>query len=271
MRVKEPLSKSGRRRARRPSLNNEELLDKALDLFFEHGYEGTSVDTITATAGMAKRTVYLRYGDKKSLFKEALQRAIDQWIVPVERLQAAERDTLEDSLLTIGQILVDNVLSPAGLRLLRLTNAESGRMPEIGEYAVQRGTHRTIAYLTTLFRRHLGRDGAQITDAEDVAEALAEAFLHLVVGGPANAAAWGVVRDRDAINRRVRFSVRLFLHGLLLLPGREASVDSLMALKRDYLRLKKGVVQTMAQLDLARESLEDAQGVSTRPKSSSKA
>jgi len=80
-----------------------------------------------------------------------------------------------------------------------------------------------------------------------------------------------VVRDRDAINRRVRFSVRLFLHGLLLLPGREASVDSLMALKRDYLRLKKGVVQTMVQLDLARECLSDAQGVSTRPKSSSKA
>ena len=256
-----------RRRARRPSLSKEELLDKALDLFFEHGYERTSVETITATAGMAKRTVYLRYGDKKSLFKEALQRAIDQWIVPVERLQAAERDTLEDSLLAIGQILVDNVLSPAGLRLLRLTNAESGRMPEIGEYAVRRGTDRTITYLATLFRRHLGQEGAQMADADDAAEA----FLHLVVGGPANAAAWGVVRDRDAINRRVRFSVRLFLHGLLLPPGRKASVDSVMALKNDYLRLKKGVVQTMVQLDMAREYLNDAQGSSTRPESRPKA
>jgi TetR/AcrR family transcriptional repressor of mexJK operon len=259
------------RRPRRPSLSNEELLDKALDLFFEHGYERTSVETITATAGMAKRTVYLRYGDKKSLFKEALQRAIDLWILPVERLQAAERDTLEESLLTIGQILVDNVLSPAGLRLLRLTNAESGRMPEIGEYAVRRGTDRTIAYLATLFRRHLGQDRGRITDAEDPAEALAEAFLHLVVGGPANAAAWGVVRDRDAINRRVRFSVRLFLHGLLLLPGRKASIDSVMALKSDYLRVKKGVVQTIIQLDLARRCLEDAQGASTRSKSRSRA
>src|SRR5690349_18551875 len=56
-----------RRRARRPSLSNEQLLDQALDIFLQHGFDRTSVDAITATAGMAKRTFYLRYGDKESL------------------------------------------------------------------------------------------------------------------------------------------------------------------------------------------------------------
>jgi TetR/AcrR family transcriptional regulator, mexJK operon transcriptional repressor len=114
----------------RPTLSNEELLDKALDLFLEKGFERTTIDAITASAGMAKRTVYLRYSDKTALFKAALQRAIEDWIVPVERLRAAESDDIEETLLRVGQILMENLMGPAGLRLLRITNAESARMPE---------------------------------------------------------------------------------------------------------------------------------------------
>jgi TetR/AcrR family transcriptional repressor of mexJK operon len=242
-----------RRRPRRPSLNNEELLDKALDLFFLHGYDRTSVEAITATAGMAKRTVYLRFGDKKALFIAALQRAIERWMVPIERLQKAECDSLEESLLAIGQILVDNLLSPAGLRLLRLTNAESGRMPEIGEYTVQQGTGRTIAYLAGLFRRHFQRNEVDMPDAEDAAEA----FLHLIVGGPANSTAWGVVRDKAAIDQRIRFSVRLFLHGLMSQFGDSAPADATL-LKDEFMRLKRLVSQTTIQLDTAREYLAQA-------------
>src|SRR5579871_40815 len=80
-------AKPARRRARRRSLGHEEFLARALDLFFELGFEGASIEAITAAVGIAKRTVYLRYGDKKSLFKAALQRAIEEWIVPVERLR----------------------------------------------------------------------------------------------------------------------------------------------------------------------------------------
>jgi AcrR family transcriptional regulator len=238
-------AKPKQRRPRRPSLNNEEFLDKALDLFLDKGFERTSIEEITATAGMAKRTVYLRYGDKKSLFKAALKRAIEEWIVPVERLRAVECDDLEESLLAIGQILVDNILSPAGLRLLRVTNAESGHMPEIGAYTVQQGTEPTIAFLADLFRRHIGRDGEGFPDAEDAAEA----FINLVVGGPAIAAAWGVVRDKAAIDRRVRYSVRWFLHGLL--PQSRA-----IAKENETTRLKKLLAETMIQLDQALERLE---------------
>ena len=130
---------SNKRRPGRPTLSNEQLLDTALDLFLENGFERTSIEAITAAAGMAKRTVYARYGDKTTLFKAALTRAIEEWIVPVQRLQAAESEDIEDTLVTIGQILVANVLSPGGLRLLRLTNAVSGHMPEIGAFNVQKG------------------------------------------------------------------------------------------------------------------------------------
>src|ERR1700756_978146 len=102
-RPSEPVLASGARKPRtgsgrgpgRPTLSNEELLDKALDIFLEKGFERTSIDAITAAAGMAKRTVYLRYSDKTALFKAALERAIEEWIVPIAVLRAAETDDLE--------------------------------------------------------------------------------------------------------------------------------------------------------------------------------
>src|SRR5579864_3977103 len=90
---------SPRRPRGRPSLSNEELLATALDIFLEKGFERTTIDAITEAAGVAKRTVYLRYGDKKALFKAALQRAIEEWIIPVVQLRAAETPDLEETLL----------------------------------------------------------------------------------------------------------------------------------------------------------------------------
>lgn len=230
---------STRRKPGRPTLSNEELLDTALDLFLENGFEGTSIDAITSSAGMAKRTVYARYGDKTNLFKEALTRAIEDWIVPVERLRDAETGDLEESLRNIGGILVANVLSPAGLRLMRLTNAESARMPEISTLSVQQGTDPTVAYLADLFERRLGM--AQAQDA-------AQAFLNIVVGGPASNAGWGMVIDPDAIDRHVRYSVHLFLHGLLdeNKSGGDVPAEQLRAL----------LGEASARLDEARKHLD---------------
>lgn len=201
----------GRPTAKQARQRELELLDVALDLFYERGFEGTTIDAITAACNMAKRTVYARYEDKATLFKAALQRAIEQWIVPVERLRAAEDDDLEASLLRIGKILVDNIVSPAGQRLMRITNAESSRMPEIGVYTLQYGTEQTLDFLADLFRRRVRPEESGETYAADAGHA----FLHLVVGGPASMRAWGVTLDDAEIERQTNYCVRLFLHGLL--------------------------------------------------------
>jgi AcrR family transcriptional regulator len=201
----------GRRRPGRPTLSNEQLLDTALNLFLEHGFERTTFEGICAVAGMAKRTVYARYPDKPALFRAALTRAIEDWLVPVEQLSACESDDLHATLLRIAQLLLRNILRPEGIRLLRLTNAVSGRMPEIAAYNTKMGTEPTLAYLADLFRRKLLSPTAHDQEADEAALA----FLHLVVGGPASTAAWGVVLDEEAVESHTRYCVKLFLHGAL--------------------------------------------------------
>jgi AcrR family transcriptional regulator len=235
-----------RRRPGRPSLSNEELLDKALDLFLEKGFAGTSIDAVCAAAGMAKRTVYARYGDKETLFKAALNRAIEEWLVPVETLRAQETDDLEDTLVRIGTILVENVLSPAGLRLLRLTNAESVSMPEIAMENVRLGTEPTLFYLADLFRLHLG--GAERDFAE--AEEAAQAFLNLVVGGPASNAAWGKRFEPSTVERHIRFSVRLFLHGVSdrAPPRQERGLTDLLTQAEESVALARARLEQVRRL-----------------------
>jgi AcrR family transcriptional regulator len=187
---------------------NEELLDQALDLFLDRGFEGTTVEAIIEQVGMARRTVYARYGDKITLFKAALQRAIDGWIVPPERLHEAESDDLEETLVRIARLWVANVRTTSGMRLVRIANTEVFRRPEIAAYLWERTAQPTIGYLTDLFRRRLRPGAGEIADAEDAAAA----FLILVVEGSIQLAVWGKMPDAD-FDRQIVYRTQLFLKG----------------------------------------------------------
>ena len=49
------------------------LLETAMRLFLERGYEPVSVEEIAKQAGVAKRFFYARYADKSALFVAAVE------------------------------------------------------------------------------------------------------------------------------------------------------------------------------------------------------
>lgn len=192
---------------------NEELLDQALDLFLENGFEATTIETICNAIGMSRRTIYARYGDKETLFKAALQLAIDQWIVPTERLRAAECDDLEDTLCAIARLWVDNVRTPTGWRLVRVANTEALRHREVAAYFYEQTAQSTIGYLAELFARRLRPGTGGVPDAKDAAAS----FIILIVEGSVQLAIWGPADDAE-FERQIRYRVHLFLHGALAAP-----------------------------------------------------
>ena len=242
----EPIVISARRKPGRPTLSNEQLLDTALELFLTNGFERTGIDAIADAAGMAKRTVYARYADKTAIFLAAMTRAIKNWMVPIEELQSAEGDDVETTLLEVARLLLTNILSPAGLRLLRLSNAVSVSMPELAAHNTRMGTEATLAYLADLFRRRLLPENAPAPESDEAALA----FLHLVVGGPASTAAWGVVLDDTAIERHTRYCVRLFLHGALPAMG-DATIQ------RENRRIKALAENAARELERVRDILRE--------------
>jgi AcrR family transcriptional regulator len=64
--------RSTKQRGRPPSFNQDEALEKALNVFWLHGYEGTSMAELTEALGMNKPSIYAAFGNKEELFRKAL-------------------------------------------------------------------------------------------------------------------------------------------------------------------------------------------------------
>jgi AcrR family transcriptional regulator len=64
----------GARRRGRPPRDEEELLEEALAIFAERGFDGPSMDDVAAAARTTKPTLYARFGSKDELFAAAVRR-----------------------------------------------------------------------------------------------------------------------------------------------------------------------------------------------------
>src|ERR1700692_3383022 len=67
-------NKSSGRMGRPRSFDVEKALDRALQVFWRKGYEGASVSDLTKAVGINRPSLYAAFGDKKALFRRALDR-----------------------------------------------------------------------------------------------------------------------------------------------------------------------------------------------------
>lgn len=61
-------------RGRPRAFDTEKALDAALELFWRHGYEGTSLAMLTEGMGVNVPSLYAAFGNKEELFRKALER-----------------------------------------------------------------------------------------------------------------------------------------------------------------------------------------------------
>ena len=113
-----------------------DILTAARALFLEDGFDRTTVDAISARAGVSKRTVYDYFGDKQTLLigvlteggqvlLERIRDAIDDHLVNVTDAEAALTDfAVSISTMTTG--------STDYLDLMKLLSRESAHLPEGG-------------------------------------------------------------------------------------------------------------------------------------------
>ena len=89
------------RRTGRPlSFDRDAALAVAMRLFWEHGFEATSISALTEGMGISPPSLYAAFGDKRRLFREAVDRylggvtAVAQSILEAKTARAAARNLL---------------------------------------------------------------------------------------------------------------------------------------------------------------------------------
>jgi len=67
-------------RGRPRSFDTDAVLAQATELFWRHGYQGSSLAELTAATGLSKPSLYAAFGDKESLYLQCLERYVQRQV-----------------------------------------------------------------------------------------------------------------------------------------------------------------------------------------------
>ena len=81
-------SASGRRLQNRDRLEAD-ILEQAVRVFAESGYEGASIATIAERAGMSKQNLMYYFPTKQQLYQRVLDDVLDDWLARMDKLASA--------------------------------------------------------------------------------------------------------------------------------------------------------------------------------------
>jgi TetR/AcrR family transcriptional regulator, transcriptional repressor for nem operon len=100
----------------------EQVLNKAMDLFWKQGYEGTSIEDLLQDMGLGRGSLYDTFGDKHALYLAALSRYLAKYQGQVaEVLQ--QTGSLSEILERLFQAVIEELLSDPARRGCFLVNA----------------------------------------------------------------------------------------------------------------------------------------------------
>jgi AcrR family transcriptional regulator len=132
----------------------EAILQGAMQEFLTHGFAGTTMDRVTAAAGVSKATVYSYFQDKEKLFFALIDRAISSHRSGLDRLNSEffQREPTE-VLTDLANNFLDRISDkPESLDLIRLTLAESKRFPMLARHMVRSTDSQFIEVVTQYLR-----------------------------------------------------------------------------------------------------------------------
>lgn len=115
--------------ARPREFDTDIVLDALRDVFWKNGYEGTSYADIIKATGLKKGSLYAAFGDKRSLYQQAISRYDNENVsAGIEMLRNSEIAP-EQRLKNLLQGPVDSAGTEKGRRGCLLCNAAIDQAP----------------------------------------------------------------------------------------------------------------------------------------------
>jgi TetR/AcrR family transcriptional regulator len=95
------------------------ILDAAVDVFSRVGFEGGRIETIASNANVTKTNLLYYFRTKEVLYRAALQRVLDLWLVPLREFDP-DRDPIEALTDYVTRKLEYSHTRPAASRLFAM-------------------------------------------------------------------------------------------------------------------------------------------------------
>lgn len=123
--------------ARPKEFEINEVLDRALLLFWEQGYEKTSMQELVDTMGIHRKSIYDTFGDKHALFIQALQLYIKRQSEHLKKPALAEQ-SVKEIIRQALDVKKSNDETPIGCFMVN-TGVELGTLDPLSASLVQDG------------------------------------------------------------------------------------------------------------------------------------
>ncbi|SDU24060.1 transcriptional regulator, TetR family [Verrucomicrobium sp. GAS474] len=199
------IEKKPRSRGRPRAFDREAALDRAMELFWERGFEGTSLDSLTEAMGISTSSLYATFGDKERLFQAAIERysaGPGAYHPRILREEPTARAAMARLFSTLAQELT-RTDQPLGCMVsLAVVQASPAASPVRQALAA----YRTGARQRMVEKLREGIASGELPEATD-AESLAQFFWGVIQGMGAQA------RDgasRDDLERMGRYALQAF-------------------------------------------------------------
>ncbi len=148
------------------SFDEDAVLDQAVQLFRERGYEGTSLADLEAHLGLGRQSLYNAFGDKRTLFLKALDRYRRDGEAALAELNAPGAGL--DAIRSYFHWAVGSLTAPGARLGCLMTNTISERGSQDAGVLLHCNQGRDV--LERAFRRALGqaKDRGELASGLDV-------------------------------------------------------------------------------------------------------
>nr|WP_233167326.1 TetR/AcrR family transcriptional regulator [Paenibacillus roseus] len=156
-------------------------MDKAVQLFWEQGYEKTSIADLVEHMGIHRRSLYDTFGDKQALYMQAMNR-YGQTINTTLEYRIKGSETAREAMESIFDFMIEDLDSaPAGCMYVN-TAVELGLRDNAANEMTTKGFIRTEQLLARIIRQgQVAGEFATSRDADELAELLHNALIGIRV------------------------------------------------------------------------------------------
>lgn len=168
-RLKTKPSPRGPKFRRRAEARPDEILDAALAVFTEKGFDAARVDDIAARAKISKGAVYLYFNSKEALLRGLIEREVAPAAHRLKALADAGGEDPKATLTLLVTVATQLLNDPRMFATPKLVLSVAPRFREVAEYYRKRVVDEAIGAIATLHRRGVETGAFKDADSDTVA------------------------------------------------------------------------------------------------------